>query len=45
MRNYREKCECSVVCAYGYGRPFAEFNQKVPFGCSMGPREFYQNGK
>jgi len=22
--------KCSVVCAYDYGRPFAEFNQTAP---------------
>ena len=45
MRYYRTKRECSVIYAYGYGRLFAEFNRKAPFGYPMGPREFYQNGK
>jgi len=45
MRYYRTKRECSVIYAYGYGRPFVEFNGKAPFGCSLGPREFYQNLK
>jgi len=41
MRNYRAKRECSVVCAYGCGRPFAEFKQTASFCCPMGPKEFY----
>jgi len=27
MRSYWTKCECSVACAYDYGRHFGEFNQ------------------
>jgi len=33
--------KCSVVCAYDYGRPFAEFNQTAPcWGASKGLMNF-----
>ena len=38
MRNYIAKRECSVVCAYVYGRTFAELKKKSP----IGPKEFHQ---
>ena len=40
MRYYRTKLECSVVCTYGKGRPFAEFNQKRLLDALWGLEKF-----
>jgi hypothetical protein len=43
VRLQRTKHICSVVCAYEYGRPLADFSKQRPVLCLIGPTEFHQN--